>query len=669
VRIRVQAPSVIAVAPLLALLSATGSASDHAPEAPVVFTDIALTAFPGLEDVRTFGVCVGAFRSDDQLDDVYVGDHLVPPALLLNTGNLSFRPWAQAGLSQNSDFHGCAWADYDKDGDLDLYQTQGADKGLGFKSNFLYRNDGATLTDVAEQAGVSDPSGRGRSVAWLDYDNDGQLDIYLANSARPDGPDVLFRNNGDGTFTNTAAQAGVADTTHTESATLTDFDGDGDVDFFTTGSRVSLYQNRGDGTFADVTAPSGLLAAGIQNSADSAWGDFDADGDPDLFVVSTDSLGDDVVLGPPNLIAFETRIDNNRDPKDGLNFTATSLNATFDIFLRTNHASPDHIFIGQQGAHPKSVPFTLGLPGTPSLSGRPQTVPSTLDNAILIWRDAGVWSMETLGHTQESGLARVFWGTITTIHGSFSSVEPYDFEWPDRTGRNYLFENRGDGTFEDVTDAAGVAYAGPGRSILSADFDNDGDLDLYVVRSGVALDAPDSFYENAGDGTFVEIGAAVGLGTPHPGNGDSAAYGDFDADGFLDILTTHGNDLNSGPYALWHNEGNGNNWVRFRLVGTASNASGIGARVTVHTAGGEQVREQNGGFHRYSQSDMFVHFGLGAETAVEWARIDWPSGQSQTIDAPQVNATIEVVEPAPPLPAPRPRRAADPRRLDAPPRP
>lgn len=650
---------VLMAAPLLMVLSATGASSGE--PGPGQFTDIAFTAFPALEDVRTFGVCVGEYRSGDDLDDVYFGLHLMPPALLLNSGNLSFDPWGEAGLALDQDFHGCAWGDYDKDGDLDLYQTVGAGHGLGFKSNFLYRNDGATLTDVADVARVSDPPGRGRSAAWLDYDNDGHLDLFVGNAARTDGPDALFRNLGDGSFSNTAVEAGVADTATTDSATLTDFDRDGDVDLFTAGGRVHLYQNRGDGTFADITAPSGLLAAGILNSTDSAWGDFDADGDPDLFVVSTDSFGDDVVFDP-QLIAFDTSIDNDLDPKDGLNFTTTGATATFDLFLRVNQASPDHIFIGQKGAHPESVPFTLGTPGGPPLLGRPK-VPSWIDHAILIWRDGDLWSIEMQGRTKDSGFARRFWGTITS-DGPFTLADPYGFEWPERTGRNYLFANQGDGTFLDVTDPAGLAYPEPGRSILSADFDNDGDLDLYVVRSGVAQDASDSFYDNAGDGTFVEIGAAVGLGTPHPGNGDSAAYGDFDADGFLDIVTTHGHDLNKGTHALWHNGGNGNNWVRFRLVGTASNSSGIGARVTVQTANGEQVREQNGGFHRYSQSGMFVHFGLGAETAVE-GRIDWPSGQSQTIAVPQVNRTIEVMEPAPLLPAPRPSLPASAHRLDA----
>jgi len=649
----------LVAAPLLTVLSATGATGDS--ERGVVFTDIANTAFPPMADVRTFGVCVGELQSGDHLDDIDVGNHLVPPSLLLNQGDLSFGPWTGAGLALDQDFHGCAWGDYDEDGDLDLYQAVGADKGLGFKSNFLYRNDGATLTDVAGVAGVSDPPGRGRSAAWLDYDNDGHLDLFVANAARDDGPDALFRNLGDGSFSNIAVEAGVAATTTSDSATLTDFDRDGDVDLFVAGGRIYLYENRGDGTFAEISGTSGLLTEPIHNSTDSAWGDFDGDGDPDLFLVSTDSLGDDVVVGP-QLIAFDTRIDDDLDPKDGLTFTTTGATATFDLFLRVNQETPDRVFIGKNGVHPKSVPFTLGPGAFPF--GKPR-VPSWVDHAILIWREiGGRWSIEFQGRTQDDGFARRFWGTITT-DGSFSSVKPYDFEWPDRTARNYLFENRGDGTFLDITDAAGLASAGQGRSVLAADFDNDGDLDLYVVRSGVALDAADSFYDNAGDGTFVEIGAAVGLGTPHAGNGDSAAYGDFDADGFLDIVTTHGNDLNKGPYALWHNGGNGNNWVRFRLVGTASNSSGIGARVTVHTAKGEQVREQNGGFHRYSQSDMFVHFGLGAETAVEWARIDWPSGLSQTINAPQVNGTIEVVEPAPPLPAPRPSLPAGPPRLEA----
>ena len=114
----------------------------------------------------------------------------------------------EAGLALDQDFHGCAWGDYDEDGDLDLYQTVGAEGGMGLKSNFLYRNDGPTFTDVAEAAGVTDPPGRGRSAAWLDYDNDGNLDLFVGNAARADGPNALFRNLGNGVFANTAVPGG-----------------------------------------------------------------------------------------------------------------------------------------------------------------------------------------------------------------------------------------------------------------------------------------------------------------------------------------------------------------------------------------------------------------------------------------------------------------------------
>jgi hypothetical protein len=632
------------LAGIAAVLSAAASATGHA-EAHVVFTDVASTALPMMLDVRTFGVCVASLAGGSNLEDIYVGNHFKPPALLLNQGSLVFAR-TEAGLAMDQDFHGCAWGDYDEDGDLDLYQTRGARDGMILKSNFLYRNDGIRFTDVAEAAGVTDPPGRARSAAWLDYDNDGNLDLFVGNAARADGPNALFRNLGNGVFANTAVEAGVATTKTTDAVTLTDFDRDGNVDVFLAGvtDGLFLFRNQGDGTFADITEASGLAAADIRNSTDSAWGDYDGDGDPDLFVVSSDSADDDLAASPA-LIAFETRIifTGIGDPGDGVKFATTGTTATFDLFVYADPVAPDRVFIGANGAHPKTVPFTLA--DGSELLGRPQ-IPTALDHAILIWQEpGGLWSIEMLGDGVSRELGKRFWGTITS-DGSFTSFDSFDFEPAKQTGRNYLFQNQNDGTFVDVTAAAGLEQADPGRAVLSADFDNDGDLDLYVVRSGVVLDAPDSFYDNAGDGTFVEIGAAVGLGKTHAGNGDSAAYGDFDEDGFLDIVATHGFDMQRGPYALWHNGGNGNNWVRFRLVGTASNSSGIGARVTLKTASGEQVREQNGGFHRSSQNSMAVHFGLGQETLVEWARIEWPSGLLQTIAVPLVNRTIEVIEPA-----------------------
>jgi hypothetical protein len=177
--------------------------------------------------------------------------------------------------------------------------------------------------------------------------------------------------------------------------------------------------------------------------------------------------------------------------------------------------------------------------------------------------------------------------------------------------------------------------------VVSGDFDNDMHEDLFLACTGGAHNMANRLFRNNGNGTFTEIanaGGAAGLVgaavAEHAGTSESVVVADYDLDGFLDLFVTNGNNMRpislGGPKQLFHNLGNGNSWVEFDLVGTTSNRDGIGSKVYVTAGGVTQYREQNGGYHKWSQNFMRVHVGLGTNTVVDTTTVVWPDGTSTT---------------------------------------
>ena len=255
----------------------------------------------------SWGAAWGDYDGDGFIDVMTVGHLESICQLWHNNGDGTFSDVTTAAgmLTDDGDAHGPSWADLDNDGDLDLYVAKGTLKEKLIDLSDLWRNDGdGTFTNIADSSGVTGIGCRSRGSYPVDYDNDGDLDLFVPSFFKLDsgGPNLLYRNDGDLQFTNVAAEAGIArEGTGNWSAAWTDFDRDGLIDFFisvpkTTQGRnggplsetsSALYRNRGDGTFEDVTATAGIAApSGFSNCA--AWGDFDSDGDPDLYV-ATDS--------------------------------------------------------------------------------------------------------------------------------------------------------------------------------------------------------------------------------------------------------------------------------------------------------------------------------------------------------------------------------------------
>jgi len=367
-----------------------------------------------------------------------------------------------AGVGCTGLSFGVAWGDYDNDGDLDLYVANYNE------ANVLYRNNGdGTFTDVTDEAGVS-CRGHSRGVAWGDYDNDGDLDLYVAN----DGANVLYRNNGDGTFTDVTSEAGVSCTGSSCGVAWGDYDNDGDLDLYVANFYEAnvLYRNNGDGTFADVTSEAGVGYTGYSRGV--AWSDYDNDGDLDLYVANYEA----------------------------------------NVLYRNNGD----------------------------------------DTFTDVTDEAGV------GYTGSS------WGVAWGDYDNDGDLDLYVANYE----ANVLYRNNGDGTFTDVTGQAGVGCTGNSRGVAWGDYDNDGDLDLYVANYYGA----NVLYRNNGDGTFTMVGAGVGC----TGNSRGVAWGDYDNDGDLDLYVA-----NDEANVLYRNNGNLNHWLQIRLHGTISNRSAIGTKVKV----------------------------------------------------------------------------------------
>ncbi|MGH2443483.1 MAG: CRTAC1 family protein, partial [Chloroflexota bacterium] len=481
---------------------------------------------------------------------------------------------------------GVAWGDYDGDGLLDLYVTD----HIGVCR--LYHNNGdGTFTDLADSAGVSHPGARATSATFVDFDNDGHSDLYVGIAY---GPNVLYHNNGDGTFTDVTQKSGLGDGGRTTSTAWADYDGDGFLDVFVANysdnavtfdpntspienvrtvrqlprPQNSLYHNNGDGTFSDVThLLGGSATTGFGFSA--VWFDYNNDGRPDLYVA-------------------------------------------YDF---GNVLQPDTLWRNDGPGGPSGWQFTE------------------------VERELGVDSQVN---------------AMGTTSGDYNNDGFLDLA-VSNIGPNMLYRNRQGRAFSNVAQSAGVAHAiddvhnmmNPSMSwgLDFADFNNDGWLDLYVVEGSMYFEnvpQPNRLFLNDRSGAFIDVSAASG--SDDPGQGRSVAIADYDGDGKLDMVVA-----NYGqPLLLYRNVSppNGHNWIGLRLEGTRGNRDGVGARVQISAPGlPVQSREVQIGQGLGSCDDTALHFGLGTATHADRIEILWPSGQKQTLRNVQGNRLLPVIEP------------------------
>ena len=386
--------------------------------------------------------------------------------------------------------------------------------------------------------------------------------------------------------------------------------------------------------FIDLNSNGSLFPSILWNVSDTAIADFNGDGLADLFV-SRANFSSGLLRTDAGLVS--ARIIANADEKG---FTCRSADDVHIFMEAPATITPNEVFIGSEGRHPDSLNLTLSSQDS-TVVGVAAHDPGT-DQGVFIGYDpaAGLWRFLVSRNEHY----RVDF-TVTSDSG-ISDVTPIGFS--DTAGElpDALLTQTEDG-FTDGSATAGLTAPTQCESVTAADFDNDMDVDIYAVCETTLVNAANLLYENVGNGVFRKVIDAGGAAGSMEGRGDSVAAADYDNDGFVDLFVTNGTSsppVDYGPSQLFHNRGNSNYWLEINLQGVQSNRDAIGARVLVRSGGVTQVREQNGGMHRYSQNHQRLHFGLGQNQHVDSIEISWPSGTRQTLRNLRADQIVTVIE-------------------------
>jgi len=611
------------------------------------FTDVSQSSGVNLND-HTYGLGWADFDGDTN-PDLFVVRHYFRPIIYRNLGNGQFSSFFFPALFDPSDHHGPVIADFDNDGDPDIYITSGADAGGSTVPKKLYRNDGGfDFLDMAVGAGLADSLARGRSSSAMDVNGDGALDLFVAKAPRVASPNSLFLNNGNGTFTDIAPSAGVANDFGSVGGIWGDYDRDEDPDLLIGGEEsgtyeTRLYRNNGDLTFTNVAATA-LPGLGAIAAAD--WGDYDQDGDLDLAIGLGDEALFDALSFTPDSLTFFFNARGNDNGLDGFAFTQTGDSATYDIYT-DGFYQPGSIYISEDAYNPPpSSPFTLG----PDINGAPTIFPGQ-SVGVYLWTD-GLFSLWQARCNAPPAGGHTFAGVITT-NGDFTeapTTETEAYVHGERGAR--IYRNDG-GTFTNVSLACGVSDSVNVRQIGWVDYDLDGHLDLFVMNKGDTQhhNMPDLLYRNNGQGGFVNVTATENLSGPTAGLADAFSFEDYDSDGDLDVAMLSG----TGPrffsvhskHALYRNDGPTGNHLSVKLAGVYSTRDGYGAWVTcVSATAGRQTHYVTGNSWRGGHTKLQPHFGLGADTVVDSLIVEWPSSTKSVLtDVPAGSVTVTEANP------------------------
>ena len=614
-------------------------------------TDVAGVSYTGLSYGASWGDLNG-----DTYPDLWVNNHYdANPSLFLNQGDGTFTEVAEEVLQSVPAFdrHSPAWTDFDNDGDQDLVELSGGQSGIGEGDNKLYVNVDGILEDRGEQLGIDYPEARSRDLVLLDFNQDGLLDFFVGAKPRPDGqfPPTLFLQTDDG-FENVRDTTGLNIDSRISSGMLADVSGDGHLDaVFRAGAQLYIY-DVSQGTFEDITADltQGMSSPNLR-AEDVATGDFNGDGLVDLYLTRT-GIASEIVQSDDDTIKARF---NTQGGENGFKFDT---NGNVSFTLRPFSSPPledkaSKIYIGSQGLNPDDFGFTSPpganildftlSPDDPNVEGIFEHTP-VVDQGIYIGYNPTLQQWDVVVSTDDK---LSFRGIIDSTE-SISNITANGFEADPEPTSDRLLINTGEG-FVDRTNVSGIDGSSiAGSSVISADLDNDMDLDLYIVATGVAQNRSNILYENQGDGTFIEVEGAGGAEGTNLGVGDTATVADYDLDGFLDLFVTNGFGppelASDGFNQLFRNQGNDNHWLQIDLQGTVSNRDGIGAQVRATAGGVTQLREQNGGMHAKVQNHQRLHFGLADNTKVQETTINWPSGRVQTVENLPADQLFQIIE-------------------------
>ncbi|RKU30660.1 hypothetical protein C6497_02985 [Candidatus Poribacteria bacterium] len=496
---------------------------------------------------------------------------------------------------------GVVFFDYDGDDDADLYFVNSGtipDKDIppthinNHFGNILYRNDGnGQFTDVTEESGTGD-TGYGMAASAADIDNDGDADLYVANY----GQDSLYQNNGDGTFTDITKTSGIENTQWSIAAIYLDYDLDGDLDIFIVnylvyelsmpvtkykgvigyghprsyeGTADVLFRNNGDGTFTDVAEAAGLVNPSEGRGMGAVAFDYNMDTYPDIYVTNDTSR---------NFLYH-----NNGD-------------GTF---------TDESLFLGVGYDENGTPEGSMGV-------------------------DSGDYDSD---------------GLMDLIVANSEKATLYKLERPEND--NFYFT---DTTVVSGLQQPTLPYVG--FSPLFIDYDNDGFLDIFsanghpqdvieVLTDHETYAQRDQLFHNNGDQFYTEVSEQLGSYSKEELVGRASAFSDYDNDGDIDIIIVNSNQR---AVLLQNNNLSLNNWLRIKLIGTKSNRDGIGSRVKIKTENIEQIAEVKRGSGYASGSDIRLSFGLGKATVVDSIVVEWQSGIVQELTDVNINQTLEIIE-------------------------
>ena len=531
-----------------------------------------------------------------------------------------------------------------------------------------------TFVDVTGEAGIHFqhssgtrssllPEDMGSGAGFADIDNDGDIDLYIVNIPHPFtqevSPDsktnVLYRNNGDGTFTDITHLAGVGHQGYGMGCVFADYDGDGSVDLYVTnyGANV-LYRNNGDGTFRDVTKTAGV---GCELwSTGAAFADVDGDSDLDLYVCNYVTYDlekleqmqqESLQSGKPVPSALNPHV---FEPQD-------------NVFYRNNR---DGTFTDA------TAELGIAAPGGRSM----QCVFSDFDNdndldlyvandtsVNYVYRNAGDG---TFTDVSDASWAADFRGSMGLSVGDYdgdADVDLFMSHWVDEENalyRNLLVESGlqnpptsthirfVDESYSAMLAEVSLKQIGWGTALF--DYDNDGDLDIFVTNGStfqelrqpeILIPQTDALFHNNGDGTFSDVSEITGITALPTRVGRGATFGDYDNDGDIDIFIVNNH---AAPILLRNEGGNRNNYLHVELIGTDQNRNAIGAKIQLKTADRIQIREVYAGESYMSSNSFIVEFGVGNATQVETLQVTWLNGDTQVRHNIPINQRIRVTQ-------------------------
>jgi ASPIC and UnbV/FG-GAP-like repeat len=614
----------------------------------------------------SYGVAWGDFNNDGYID-LWVGNHGPVANLYQNQGNGTFLDITTQAFAKEpgGDLHGAAWADFDNDSDLDLIQLVGANAGKGSLNdptlaNQVYVNENGVFEEQALDLGLGYVGSRSRNPLWFDYNNDGLLDLLLGTAERPDGkaPTTIFRQepnlNQQNKFVDLRLSSNsdlTSDLKPSSFGILSDLVGDHTLELIVSNpsTGISIYDSATITEITDSVLNDNFIAQDVISE------DFNGDLLPDLYLTER-GLSNSAFVSPDDH-SLRLNLHTNK-AHQGITFKTDGA-IVIDLFtfgFSFDEINLEDIFIGASGLNPTELDLSLPAendiltnlkltldPEDSRFTGLKSFVPGK-DEGLYIGYDPTSAEWEISLSTPDEDLVAAKIESSSEISDTMAIAFNNDLEpLPDQ-----LLINNGDQLIDRTANSGINSVRTAGVNTVAGDFDNDMDVDLYVVTANAAANEPNVLYDNQGDGTFraiSDLGDGVGSDL---GIGDAVATADYNNDGFLDLFVTNGAFppllVKDAPYQLLENEGNGNHWLEINLEGVVANRDGIGAKVYVTAGGVTQLRQQSGGMHDQVQNDSRLHFGLGSNTQIEEIKVEWSSGTLQTIENVTADQFLDIQE-------------------------